>query len=43
MEQLMVEEAKMDTGETESDQVVTTYTLVAGVKSEAVIRTSTYG
>ena len=46
MEQLMVEEAKMDTGETESYQVVTTYTLVAGVyidKSEAVIRTSTYG
>ena len=42
----MAEESKMDTGETEADQVVDTYTLVAGVyiyKSEVGIRTSTYG
>ena len=45
MESLMAEEAKVDTGETELNQVVVTYTLVAGVyidKSEAGIRKSTY-
>ena len=42
----MSEEAKMDTEDTLSDQVVATYTLVAGVyidKSEVGIRTSTHG
>ena len=42
----MTDEDKMDTGETEADQVVDTYKLVAGVyidKPEAGIRTSTYG
>ena len=41
----MKEEAKLDTGETESYLLADTYTLVAGVyiyKSEAGIRTSTY-